>query len=103
MIQSYVERQGNAATDWEVNGSPPFESADQDLGQPSANHGEVRGNSAAIQAPVSLPLQPIPSPPTWDQESHHDNWMQHDVHQRLGIVCTLLVDASCSLKSIVSM
>ena len=96
LIQSYVERQGNAAIDWELGGSSPSPaSVEQDLEQASANQSEAQGD-AVIRSPVPLPSQPIPPPPPiWDQESQHDNWTQHDmVHHRFGIVYIRHLDAS---------
>ncbi|KAL5580151.1 hypothetical protein UlMin_012593 [Ulmus minor] len=90
LIQSYVERQGHAA-DWELNGDSPA-SVEQDLEQASANPSEARGE-AGFRSPIALPSQPIPSsPPIWDQESQHDNWTHHDMHQRLGIEWEIIND-----------
>ncbi|KAF3455150.1 hypothetical protein FNV43_RR05598 [Rhamnella rubrinervis] len=93
LIQSYVERQGHVAEDWELHGtssSPAY--VEQDLEQMSGDHNEGQGN-AVDSPPLSLPPLPLRSSlPSWDHESHHDNWAQHDVHQRLGIEWEIIND-----------
>lgn len=81
LIQSYVERQGHAAIDWdEASASPELT---EDMEQTYQNEVQVNG----VDSPhLALPPQPIPSSPLWHQESHHDNWPRHDMHQRFGIV-----------------
>ncbi|EXC24902.1 Protein neuralized [Morus notabilis] len=91
LIQSYVERQGHAAMDWELHGSHSPGSVEQDLEQASANQSETQGDDV-VRSSVALPSQPLPSPPIWEQESHHDNWTQHDMHQRLGIEWEIIND-----------
>ncbi|KAL6204901.1 hypothetical protein ACLB2K_022168 [Fragaria x ananassa] len=80
LIQSYVERQGHAAIDWdEASASPELT---EDMEQTYQNEVQVNG----VDSPhLALPPQPIPSSPLWHQESHHDNWPRHDMHQRYGI------------------
>lgn len=87
-----MERQGHVASDWELHGSSPSPaSVEQDLEQMSGDPNEVQGNPVDSH-PLSLPSQPIRSSlPNWDQESQHDNWTPHDMHQRLGIVCSLFL------------
>ncbi|XP_024926854.1 uncharacterized protein LOC107410562 isoform X1 [Ziziphus jujuba] len=93
LIQSYVERQGHVASDWELHGSSPSPaSVEQDLEQMSGDPNEVQGNPVDSH-PLSLPSQPIRSSlPNWDQESQHDNWTPHDMHQRLGIEWDIVND-----------
>ena len=81
--------------DWELHGSHSPGSVEQDLEQTSANRSEAQGDDV-VRPSVALPSQPIPSPPIWEQESHHDNWTQHDMHQRLGIVRIIMDKGFCS-------
>ncbi|XP_050367920.1 uncharacterized protein LOC126786204 [Argentina anserina] len=80
LIQSYVERQGHAAIDWdEASASPELT---EDMEQTYQNEVEVN----AVESPhLALPPQPIPSSPLWDEESQPDNWLRHDMHQRFGM------------------
>ncbi|PRQ33332.1 putative transcription factor C2H2 family [Rosa chinensis] len=80
LIQSYVERQGHAAIDWDEASAYPELTEDMEQTYQS----EVQVN--AVESPhLALPPQPIPSSPLWHQESPHDNWPRHDMHQRFGI------------------
>ncbi|PON55344.1 Ring/U-Box superfamily protein [Parasponia andersonii] len=93
LIQSYVERQGHAATDWELDGSSSSPvSVEQDMERASANQSDAQGD-AVVRSPVALPSRPIPPPPPiWGQESHHSSWTQHDMHQRFGIEWEIIND-----------
>ena len=91
LIQSYVERQNHASTDWELNEtSTTPASLEQDLEQQSRDQNE--GQADAIESPpLALPSPRMPhTQPLWDQDSHHYNWAPHDVHQHVGIVCPFL-------------
>ncbi|XP_027910364.1 uncharacterized protein LOC114169423 isoform X2 [Vigna unguiculata] len=87
LIQSYVERQGNAHIDWESQEtSPSSDSVEQDLEQQSRD--QIVDQDGPVNSPLDLPSLPIPPPlPLWDQHHHHrDNWSQNDINnQRLGI------------------
>lgn len=94
LIQSYVERQGHATIDWELDDtSPSPESAEQDLEQTGGYQNEGQVDSVESPSPSTvLPSQQIPPSPLWDQESHPDNWPQHDMHQRFGIDWEIIND-----------
>ncbi|KAE9585788.1 hypothetical protein Lal_00009800 [Lupinus albus] len=94
LIQSYVERQGHAHVQWELQDtiSPP--STEQDPEQQSRNR--ITGPADAVNSPLDLPLPPPPPPPPrpqWDRHSRHDNWSQIDINnQRLGIEWDIIGD-----------
>ncbi|TKY67141.1 E3 ubiquitin-protein ligase NEURL1B [Spatholobus suberectus] len=93
LIQSYVERQGNAHTDWELQETTPSSaSVEQDLEQQSRD--QIVGQEGTVNSPLDLPSLPIPPPlPLWDQHPHRDNWSQNDIHnQRLGIDWEIIND-----------
>ncbi|BBH05059.1 Ring/U-Box superfamily protein [Prunus dulcis] len=94
LIQSYVERQSHATIDWELDDtSPSPESAEQDLEQTGGYQNEGQVDSVESPSPsTALPSQQIPPSPLWDQESHPDNWPQHDMHQRFGIDWEIIND-----------
>ena len=97
LIQSYVERQNHASTDWELHEtSTTPASLEQDLEQQSRDQNE--GQADAIESPpLALPSPRMPhTQPLWDQDSHHYSWASHDVHQRFGIVCPFL-HLACNL------
>ncbi|KAJ4835610.1 hypothetical protein Tsubulata_010852 [Turnera subulata] len=90
LIRSYVERQSHDPVDWELQGtSPSPASVEQDLEQQSGDQNEGQGD--AVQSPLALPSSPMPpAQQLWDQESNHYSWTQHDMHQRFGIVRTII-------------
>ncbi|CAJ1979216.1 unnamed protein product [Sphenostylis stenocarpa] len=86
LIQSYVERQGHAHIDWELQETTPSsDSVEQDLVQQSRD--QIVDQEGPVNSPLDLPSLPIPPPlPLWDQQHHRDNWSQNDINnQRLGI------------------
>ncbi|XP_027345930.1 uncharacterized protein LOC113857876 isoform X2 [Abrus precatorius] len=86
LIQSYVERQGNAHIDWELQETTPSSaSVEQDLEQQSRD--QIVGQEGTVNSSLDLPSLPIPPPlPIWDSHPHRDNWSQNDINnQRLGI------------------
>uniref|UniRef100_A0A5B6Z5H6 RING-type domain-containing protein n=1 Tax=Davidia involucrata TaxID=16924 RepID=A0A5B6Z5H6_DAVIN len=83
LIQSYVERQGHASSDWELDRtSPSPDLVEQDQEQQSGDQNE--GQSDAVdRTPLVLPSAPLtPSQPLWDQ----------DLHQRSGIEWEIIND-----------
>ncbi|KAK7262235.1 hypothetical protein RJT34_29798 [Clitoria ternatea] len=93
LIQSYVERQGHAHIDWELQEtSPSSASVEQDLVQQSRD--QIAGPEGTDNSPLDLPSLPIPPPlPIWDQHHHRDNWSQNDINnQRLGIDWEIIND-----------
>lgn len=88
LIQSYVERQGQASADWELQGTSPTPpaTAEEEFEQMSR---ENDAQMDAVENP-SFSLPPFPSSSIqsrWDEDLHHDGWPQHDIHQHLGVVC----------------
>ncbi|XP_061353456.1 uncharacterized protein LOC133298219 [Gastrolobium bilobum] len=93
LIQSYVERQGHAHTEWELQETTPSSaSAEQDLEQ--QNRDQLVGQEGTVNSPLDLPSLPMPPPlPIWDQHSHRDNWPQNDINNhRLGIDWEIIND-----------
>ncbi|XP_045829717.1 uncharacterized protein LOC123921282 [Trifolium pratense] len=78
LIQSYVERQGHANTEWDMEEASPFAaSVEQNLEQQSRDH--IVDQEGTINSPLDLPSLPRPpTPPLWDQHPHGDNWPQND-------------------------
>ncbi|GMY15921.1 protein neuralized [Fagus crenata] len=94
LIQSYLERrENNAPVDWELPGTSPTRvSEEQDLEQQSGDQNESQ-RDAAESPSHALPSSPTPpSQPLYYPESQHDNWPQHDMHQRLGIEWEIIND-----------
>lgn len=92
LIQSYVERQGQASADWELHGtSPTPATAEEELEQ-------ISGENDAQMDPVENPsfsLPPFPPPSIqsrWDEDLHHVGWPQHDIHQNLGVEWDIIND-----------
>ncbi|KAH1225330.1 hypothetical protein AAZV13_11G152900 [Glycine max] len=96
LIQSYVERQGHANIDWELQETTPSSaSVEQDLEQQSRDQ-IVGQEEGTVNSPLNLPSLPIPPPlPIWDQHHHRDNWSQNDInnqHLDLEIINDLRID-----------
>lgn len=99
LIQSYVERQGHDTANWEMHGTPAAPGEDQDPEQPN---GDSRGNQEDdVHSPSLFYSSPqmVHAQPLWDQESTQDNWPQHEMHHRFGIVCPF---SSVTLKAYAS-
>ncbi|KAG2670912.1 hypothetical protein I3760_14G108600 [Carya illinoinensis] len=92
VLQSYVERrESNAPIDWEVPGtSSSHESEEPDLEHQSQDQNE--GQRDTVESPLPLPSRVVPSRPLYYLESYHDNWPQHDMHQRSGIEWEIVND-----------
>ncbi|XP_059659333.1 uncharacterized protein LOC132306109 isoform X2 [Cornus florida] len=79
LIQSYVERQGHASSDWETLSSPTLEH-DQEGQDGDQNEGH---SDAVDNSPLVLPSAPVT--PLWDQELQDVNWPRDDLHPCSGI------------------
>ncbi|OWM68940.1 hypothetical protein CDL15_Pgr025127 [Punica granatum] len=93
LIQSYVERQGQATNEWELHETSSHDPAtvEQDLEQ--LNRDVEVQMSAVGSPPLALPAFPIPSMQShWDHDLHSDSWPQPDMHQRLGIEWDMIND-----------
>ncbi|KAL2328535.1 hypothetical protein Fmac_021962 [Flemingia macrophylla] len=84
LIQSYVERQGHANIDWELQETPSA-SVEQDLEPQSRD--QIVGQEGTVNSPAAMPSLPIPPPlPLWDRHPPRDSWSHNDINnQRLGI------------------
>nr|KYP51811.1 E3 ubiquitin-protein ligase NEURL1B [Cajanus cajan] len=93
LIQSYVERQGHAHVEWELQETTPSSPlAERDSGQ--QNREPIVGPQGTVNSSLDRPLPPTPPPqPIWDRHSRHDNWSQSDINnQRLGIEWDIVND-----------
>lgn len=93
-----MRRESNAPIDWELpETSPSRLSEEQDPGHQSGNLNDDQRE--AIESPrLALPSSPPPpSQSLYYPELHHDNWPQHDMHQRLGFVRSSFHDDSLNL------
>ncbi|KAI4322338.1 hypothetical protein L6164_022043 [Bauhinia variegata] len=92
LIQSYVERQGHAQVEWELQETTPSAaSVEQELEQQSVDRIIAQGE--AVNHPLDLPSPPTPPQTLWERQSRHDNWTQNDVNnQRLGIEWDIIND-----------
>ncbi|KAL3530487.1 hypothetical protein ACH5RR_009809 [Cinchona calisaya] len=81
IIQSYVERQGNASIDWDADGTSSPALVEQD--QEHQNGDQVQdGDPPGI---VDRTSSETASQPIWDQDLHHVNWSHGSPHHNLGI------------------
>lgn len=73
LIQSYVERQGRAPIDWDLQRSD----------QNQLNNEQNEDQHVAIGRPSPiLPTPPVPpAQPLWHQDLHRSGWSRHNVHR----------------------
>ncbi|CBI17120.3 unnamed protein product, partial [Vitis vinifera] len=98
LIQSYVERQVHDPVDWEPHGTSSLPaSAEQDQEQQTGDQNE--GRTDDVESPPSvLPSSLVPRfLPLWDQELHHDNWSQQNMHPRFGMEWEVINDLRIDL------
>ncbi|KAK4785526.1 hypothetical protein SAY86_002215 [Trapa natans] len=85
LIQSYVERQGQASNEWELHETPPhnLENVEHDLEQLNReDEGQMDDASMPRYVPRGFPIPVEQS--RWDPDLHGDNWPQPHMHQHLG-------------------
>ncbi|KAJ0966660.1 hypothetical protein J5N97_023577 [Dioscorea zingiberensis] len=80
LIQSYVQRQGRAPLDWDLEGTLPTPtSPDEDRGQQRDDTNQDQQDSLPTPAFV-LPTPPTPPrQPLWQSEIHHNTWTRHSM------------------------
>lgn len=78
LIQSYVQRQGRAPLDWDLDGTLPTPtSPDEDRTQQRDDTNQDQQDSLPTPAFV-LPTPPAPPrPPLWHSDIHHNTWTRH--------------------------
>ncbi|KAM3201960.1 hypothetical protein P3L10_029584 [Capsicum annuum] len=84
LIQSYVERQGHASFDWDMDGTSSYPSdAEQEQQQENVNPDgpqiNIEGNPF-----TATPPQETHSQPHWNREPEHQNLPRQHPHQRMG-------------------
>lgn len=84
LIQSYVERQGNASFDWDMDGTSSYPSdAEQEQQQENVNQEgpqmNMEGNPFSMTPPPEAPPQPH-----WNRVSEHQNFRRQNPHQHMG-------------------
>ncbi|XP_042032678.1 uncharacterized protein LOC121779408 [Salvia splendens] len=79
LIQSYVERQGRAPIDWDLQRNLPLPPSDQI----QLNNEQNEDQHVAIGRPSPiLPTPPVPpAQPLWHQDLHRSGWSRHNVHR----------------------
>ncbi|KAG1362619.1 zinc finger CCCH domain-containing protein 13 [Cocos nucifera] len=80
LIQSYIQRQGHAPLDWDLQGTIPAPSLEEDQGQQRDDPSQEQ-QEAISRPPLVLPPPLIPPPqPLWRSELHHNNWTRQNMH-----------------------
>ncbi|XP_073143178.1 uncharacterized protein [Henckelia pumila] len=82
LIQSYVQRQGRAPIDWDLDRNLPL-SASPVRDQPARDDEQNQDELDTIGSPsLVLPTPPLPPPqPLWHQALRHSGWPRHSVHR----------------------
>ncbi|XP_075513485.1 uncharacterized protein LOC142548818 isoform X1 [Primulina tabacum] len=82
LIQSYVQRQGRAPIDWDLDRNLPL-SASPVREQPALDDEQNQDELGTIGRPsLVLPTPPLPPPqPIWHQALRHSGWPRHSVHR----------------------
>lgn len=84
LIQSYVERQGHASFDWDMDGASSYPSdAEQEQQQENVNPDGLQINMEGNPFATTTP-QEAPSQPHWNREPAHQNLPRQNPHQRMG-------------------
>ncbi|KAJ0967145.1 hypothetical protein J5N97_024062 [Dioscorea zingiberensis] len=81
LIQSYVQRQGRAPLDWELERTLPTDLPDEDQGhqRDDLDHDQ---QDAVARPPLVLPSPPVPPPQLlWHSELHHNSWASPSMHR----------------------
>ncbi|XP_030450920.1 uncharacterized protein LOC115673037 isoform X1 [Syzygium oleosum] len=81
LIQSYVERQGRAPIEWDLQRNLPAPTPTP--ASPSQDQ-ELQTDQADVtnRPPRVLPGPSIPAPqPLWHQDLHHTGWSRHSMHR----------------------
>ncbi|XP_058755050.1 uncharacterized protein LOC131628205 isoform X2 [Vicia villosa] len=78
LIQSYVERQGHANMEWDMEEATPSAAlVEQNLEHQRGD--QIVDQETTINNSPDLPsLHTPPTPPLWDQHPHDDNWPHND-------------------------
>ncbi|KAH7669537.1 putative E3 ubiquitin ligase protein [Dioscorea alata] len=78
LIQSYVQRQGRAPLDWDLDGTLPTPtSPDEDRAQQRDDTNQDQQDSLPTPAFVLPPPPAPPRPPLWHSDIHHNTWTRH--------------------------
>ncbi|XP_038979588.1 uncharacterized protein LOC103716994 [Phoenix dactylifera] len=81
LIQSYVQRQGRAPFDWDLQGSMPTASPVEDQAQQRDDLNQDQQETSP-RPPLVLPRPPVPPPqPMWHSELHHNHWTRQSIHR----------------------
>ena len=87
-----MERQARVSVDWEQDGASTYPSSPTLMEHDVVQSGiQNQGQSRAAERDPFIQNSPpvVPSQTFWDQELQDDTWSQTNLHQRLGIVCSL--------------
>nr|XP_010908041.1 uncharacterized protein LOC105034536 [Elaeis guineensis] len=81
LIQSYIQRQGRAPLDWDLQGTIPAPSSLEEVQGHQRDDPSQDQQEAILRPPLVLPPPPIPPPqPLWHSELHHNNWARQNMH-----------------------
>ncbi|CAN4120406.1 unnamed protein product [Withania somnifera] len=84
LIQSYVERQGHASFEWDIDGASSYPSdAEQEQQQENVNPEGLQINMEGNPF-ATTPPQETPSQPHWNREPVHQNLPRQNPQQRMG-------------------
>ncbi|XP_060169681.1 uncharacterized protein LOC132600490 [Lycium barbarum] len=85
LIQSYVERQGHASFDWDMEGTSSYPSdTEQEQQQENINPDGPQINIEGNPFATATPPQEAPSQPHWNREPEHQNLPRQNPRQRMG-------------------
>ena len=89
LIQSYVQRQGHAPLDWDLQRPLPSSASPEEDQGPRGD--DLNQDQPGVpRPPLVLPSPPVPPPqPLWHSELHHNNWTRQSM-QRSEIVRSII-------------
>ncbi|XP_073103063.1 uncharacterized protein [Elaeis guineensis] len=83
LIQSYVQRQGRAPLDWDLQrtlANPTSPEEDQDRRRDDADQ-DIQDSVPRPPPPLRPPPPFPPRQPLWHSELHHNNWTRQNMHR----------------------
>ncbi|XP_065870107.1 uncharacterized protein [Euphorbia lathyris] len=82
LIQSYVERQGQAPIDWDLHRNLPTPTPTSPMQEGDQPRDEQNEDQRGARPSLVLPSPPVPPPqPLWHQDLHHTGWSRHSMHR----------------------
>lgn len=88
LIRSYVQRQGRALLDWDLQRTSPTPASAEDLDQQREDMDQQRDDprddrdNNTVRPPVAIPSPPVPPrQPLWHSVLYRNSWNRRNMHR----------------------